>query len=296
MRSCISFEFNDNAFIIIAICYGVVGLMVVISNSIIFVAMIKDPLKKLRTTFNYLVVNLCICDLLNGFVSIPLLLVEFRFDESQRETILNPKTLICYILPNIISVAVFFSMCAVSIDRYKAIVHPIKYRQNISWRRCIKYTLSIWLLAILSSSLLLINNVIVTVAWMNIIIVTLATLLLIVYFRLKKSLRSHNAEFEERMKESLTASPEVIKNRLKTEQKIMRVYSVILITVLITTIPGLVIFNIIGLYHVDCLFGFVVQTIRILLLFSNSVINPLVCIFMLKDFKESIKLMFCCGS
>ena len=96
------------------------------------------------------------------------------------------------------------------------------------------------------------------------------------------------------MKESLTASQETVKNRLKTEQKITRVYSVILMTVLITTLPGLVILDIIELYGVDCLFGFVGLTFRTLLLCSNSVMNPLVCMFMLKDFKESIKVMFCC--
>ena len=209
---------------------------------------------------------------------------------------LNSSGIIHFILPNTILFAVFFSMCALSIDRYKAIIHPIKYRQNMCWRRCIKYTLSILVLAILSSSLLLINNKTVTIAWMDIIGVMITILLLIVYIRLKKSLYSYNKEFEKRMKESLTVSQETIKIRLKTEQKITRVYSVILITVLITLLPGLVIFDFTVLYDVDCLEGLIANYVRIFLLFLTSVLNPLVCIFMLKDFKESIKIMVCCGS
>ena len=89
MTNCTSFEINDNAFHIKDICYGIVGLMAAISNSIILVAMIKDSLKKLRTTFNYLVVNLCICDLLNGIVTIPSMLMEIRSLEKYRKYMLD---------------------------------------------------------------------------------------------------------------------------------------------------------------------------------------------------------------
>ena len=200
-----------------------------------------------------------------------------------------------FILPNTILFAVFFSMCALSIDRYKAIIHPIKYRQNMCWRRCIKFTLSIWFLSIALASLaLLFKTIVLSLIYTNICFTLNGLVQLMVYFRVKKAIHFHNTEFEERMIESLIASPEIIKSRLKTEQKITRVYSVILMTVLITTLPGLVILDIIELYGVDCLFGFVVIIVRLFVLCLNSAINPLVCMFMLRDFKESIKVIFCC--
>ena len=126
------------------------------------------------------------------------------------------------------------------------------------------------------------------------IVIPIATILVMVYFRVKKALRSHHTEFEERMKESLTASQKTIKNRLKTEQKITRVYAIVLITFLVTVIPGVIMFDIVALLDGYCLFGFVVNHMRVLLLILNSVMNPLVCLSMLKDFKESIKMMFYC--
>ena len=296
MTNCTSFEINDNVFHIKDICYGIVGLMPAISNSIILVAMIKDPLKKLRTTFNYLVVNLCICDLLNGIVTIPSMLMEIRSLEKYRKYMLDSSGTIHLFLPNTILFAVFFSMCALSIDRYKAIVHPIKYRQNMCWRRCVKYTMLIWLFAIFLASLaFLIKTVVLSLIYTNTCFTLNGLVQLMVYFRVKKAIHSHNTEFEEKMKESLTASQETVKNRLKTEQKITRVYFVILMTVLITTLPGLVILDFTALYQdVDCLVGFIAFNVRLLLLYSNSVMNPLVCMFMLKNFKETIKVMFCC--
>ena len=255
MANCTTFEISKNAYVTVAICYGIVGLVAVISNSIIILAMIKDPLKKLRTTFNYLVVNLCICDLLNGCVALPLFLVQLRSFESYRNIMLNSSGIIHFILPNTILFAVFFSMCALSIDRYKAIIHPIKYRQNMCWRRCIKFTLSIWFLSMALASLaLLFKTVVLSLIYTNICFTLNGLVQLMVYFRVKKAIRSHNTEFEERMIESLIASPEIIKSRLKTEQKITRVYSVILMTVLITTLPGLVILDIIELYGVCLLY------------------------------------------
>ena len=296
MTNCTSFEISNNIFIVIAVCYGIVGLMAAIFNSMIFLAMVKDPLKKLRTTFNYLVVNLCVFDFLNGVIGLPLFFIQFRFLDTHNETpTSNWLSIICSILPNTILIGVFYSICALSIDRYKAIVHPIKYRQNMSWRRCIKYMLALWFVAISSSLMFLINNIVVATAWRNFNVILVSVVLLIVYIRVRKSLRSHNTEFEERMKESLIASQETVKSRLKTEQKITRVYSVILMTVLITTLPGLVILDFTALYQdVDCLVGFIAFNVRLLLLYSNSVMNPLVCMFMLKNFKESIKVMFCC--
>ena len=253
--------------------------------------MIKDPLKKLRTTFNYLVVNLCVCDLIDGVIGLPLFLVPIRFNAIMSSSL----SVIFYFLSNIIFFAVSYSMCALSIDRYRAIMHPIKYRHDMSWTRCIKYTLGLWLLAIVSSLLFLMNNEIVSSVWINVNIILISAILVIVYVCVKKALRTRHAKFEERTEGSLPASPETVKNRLKTEQRVTLVYVIILITVLVTTLPVLVIFDIMWLYQdVYCLVGFIAFNVRVLLLYSNSVMNPLVCMFMLKNFKESIKVMFCC--
>ena len=221
------------------------------------------------------------------------LLYHYLWYKNVSTNLFQKRSILLY-LENPILYAASFSMCALSIDRYQAIVNPIKYRQNMSMGRCIKYTVSIWLLAIFSSLPYFIYNKIVNLIWMNFSLIFFAVVLLVVYLRVKKALGSHYTEFEGRMKESLTSSQETIKNRLKTEQKITRVYVIVLITVLVTGIPALIMLDIVELHNGDCLFGFVVKNVRLLLFSMNSVINPLVCMVMLRDFKESIKMMFYC--
>ena len=302
MSDCTQLEISSTVLIIISVLYGIVGLIAVISNTIILVAMIKDPLKRLRTTFNYLVVNLSVCDFLDGAVALPLLVyfnyyTHYYSDHYRKSNKIMTISLGVF-LPNTIQLAVGFSMCALSIDRYKAIVYPIKYRQNVSWVRCIKYTLSIWVLAIVGTLPLafLLKNELANTIYMNVCPILIGTIMSIFYFRVKNVLRLNNTEFEEKMKESLTVSQEIITNRLKTEQKITRVYVIILVTVLATSLPGIVLLDISAfLYGHDCMFVFIVSCVRLLLLAINSVTNAWICIFMLKDFRESMKIMLCSG-
>ena len=58
--------------ILIGTIYGAAALLCVLLNTIIVVALIKDPLKKLRKLFNFLVIHLCLCDLAAGLFSFPL--------------------------------------------------------------------------------------------------------------------------------------------------------------------------------------------------------------------------------
>ena len=295
---CTKLEISSTVLIIISILYGTVGLAAVILNAVILLAMIKDPLKRLRTTFNYLVVNLSVCDFLDGAVALPLLVYFNYYSDHYRKLNQMVTTSLGVFLPNTIQLAVGFSMCALSIDRYKAIVYPIKYRQNVSWTRCVKYTLSIWVLAIVGTLplALLSKNELADTIYMNVCPVFIGAVMSIVFLRVKNVLRSNHTEFEDKMKESLTASQDHIANRLKTEQKITRVYTIILVTVLATSLPGLILLDVSTfLYGNDCFFVFVVSCVRLLLLAINSVTNAWICMFLLKDFRESIRVMLCGG-
>jgi len=95
------------------------------------------------------------------------------------------------------------------------------------------------------------------------------------------------------MYDSLTASQELIENRMKTERKVTGVYILILSIFLGTLIPGLMLLDLyVFVYYKQCMLGFLFNTIRYFLVTVNSVANPWVCTMRLKDFKNSIRAMF----
>ena len=55
-----------------AIIGSVFCIVITFGNLMIVIAVLKDPLKKLRSPFNYFVANLAVADLIVGSVSMPI--------------------------------------------------------------------------------------------------------------------------------------------------------------------------------------------------------------------------------
>jgi len=49
-----------------------ISVFAIVGNSLIIVLVIKDPLNKLRSPFNYFLVNLAVSDLIIGVVTMPI--------------------------------------------------------------------------------------------------------------------------------------------------------------------------------------------------------------------------------
>jgi len=61
-------------FTVIFVIYGIIAFFIIVLNLLIIIAVLKDPLKKLRNMFSYLLEHLCICNLLAGAVLMPLMI------------------------------------------------------------------------------------------------------------------------------------------------------------------------------------------------------------------------------
>ena len=94
---------------------GAIGLIAVLDNSIIIAAVIKDPLKRLRTPFNYFLINLAVVDLILGSVIMPLV-VYMQYEESIGELTpqLNNVTRMTYFT---VGMASLLCLIVLSIDR-----------------------------------------------------------------------------------------------------------------------------------------------------------------------------------
>lgn len=134
------------ATIIIVLIESVMGLIIIIGNSVVIYVMTRE--KKLRKLSNYHITSLAVADLLVGIVVIPIEIFVVIFMVKNMNNI--ETTLIslftqvitlgtqdfqsCLALGSVamgIFIVSIFSLLVVSIDRYLAVCHSSIYRNNI---------------------------------------------------------------------------------------------------------------------------------------------------------------------
>jgi len=125
------------------VVYIVLFIIAIIGNLLIVWIVFKD--RRLKTTTNYLIVNMAISDLISAAFGFPTLIVHQYFD--QRWLIGGVLgNILCKMTAYLINVAFPVSTCScvgVAIDRYYAVAHPT----NKPLRK-IKYTIAgIWIVS-----------------------------------------------------------------------------------------------------------------------------------------------------
>ena len=293
--------------ILIGTIYGAAALACVLLNSIIVLALVKDPLKKLRKLFNFLVIHLCFCDLAAGLFSFPLtcyglFLWQNKEPTSHKGGILNPDnfnqildigTLIATPIVNCSVLATIF----LSYDRYKAITQPMQYRQNASLKRFLCYIGIAWPSAlIISFSAIVLSNKITLVIFNLTISLIQIIFRAVMYYRVRKVFkgRVNNAVVENLLSSStsMTGNDTVVTTRLEKNKRAVSTISLIFFM-------QLLVFMIINSQIVISYFDKSTvhkKTFLIIYLFAplNGIYNPLVCMLRMTDFKDSIKAMFSC--
>ena len=101
--------------IISRVIFAVIGLL---SNSLLLVRLIKDPLKCFRNSSSYFVTNLCISDILT---SLTVIAITFW----RNSCIDGVRVYIFFRVPLYIS---FSSILTMAFDRYISSCHPLKYK------------------------------------------------------------------------------------------------------------------------------------------------------------------------
>ena len=108
-----------------ALCAGV------LSHLLLFICLIKDPLKCFRNSVTYLVTNLALSDFI---VCVTGLLTLFGVNRPS----------VVYI-SDIAMIVSLFSIISIAFDRYLLTVHPFKHRVLLNGRRIAFWNVSLWL-------------------------------------------------------------------------------------------------------------------------------------------------------
>ena len=135
--------------VVLASLNGVSGFLTIAGNSIILLALYKTPFLK-KTTSNYFVGSLACADLSVGLFANSLYVALSGFVSLQEiQQLKNAETFVWLLTTTVTT----FNLCFVAIDRYVAIVRPLRYSQVITTNRVFRAAICIWIFAVLFASI-----------------------------------------------------------------------------------------------------------------------------------------------
>ncbi|XP_053934621.1 D(3) dopamine receptor [Cuculus canorus] len=129
-----------------ALCYCILILAIIFGNVLVCLAVLKE--RTLQTTTNYLVVSLAVADLLVATLVMPWVVYlevtggVWTFSRICCDIFVTMDVMMC--------TASILNLCAISIDRYTAVVKPVQYQYNTGQSSCRRVSLMIaivWMLA-----------------------------------------------------------------------------------------------------------------------------------------------------
>nr|XP_004666915.2 D(3) dopamine receptor isoform X2 [Jaculus jaculus] len=129
-----------------ALSYCVVILVIIFGNSLVCAAVLRE--RVLQTTTNYLVVSLAVADLLVATLVMPWVVYlevtggVWNFSRICCDVFVTLDVMMC--------TASILNLCAISIDRYTAVVMPVRYQHGTGQSSCRRVALmitTVWVLA-----------------------------------------------------------------------------------------------------------------------------------------------------
>lgn len=129
-------------------CVSIILMLINIpGNLLVILAVALDPNKNLRNSFNFLVTNLAVADLVVGLVTDPLS-IHIHFKEGKNHAISDAEIKAIHMSYFISCTASVLSIILLACDRYLALVYPTRHRLIMSRPTLLLSIILIWVVSI----------------------------------------------------------------------------------------------------------------------------------------------------
>ena len=260
----------------------VVCILGVVSNALLLVAFIKDPLKCFRNSGTYLVMNLSVSDFLTCLLCLVLNIIRR----------ISSHWVLGFFINLMVGVS-FVSMASISIDRFLMVSSPIRHRILMKGKIIVLWIAGIWIVNILIAFILIISDVSYTnekrglCAYSLIVIILSSVIYSSTYYKLKK--QSRNMTLQN------SAEGRAQEIRILKEKRFLKTIIIIACIAFICIVQFFVLFFFFDLSF----FANDVQTFTIFFVASavifqiNFAVNPLIYILRLPNYRKAFCLLYC---
>ena len=273
-----------------------ISIVVSVGNFLVVIAVIWNPYKDLRTPFNYFVANLSFADLVVGLVLGPLSTIFHIFEGLDMQKQFQPLQEAVHVVFFTFCTASLFSLTALALDRYLAVMYPLSYRTNLNPVRALLISLLLWIVSILLSMIYFIvgyNRY--RFIFANTAVAVTIIELIFTNAKILKHLRLKMQQWG-----TLHGSTEenlIMKQLMTWEKKITKTLVIVMLLFLTFYLPSYVFICIINLCtDCDCMFINWIRDIQWLLVMTNSAVNPFVYAWRLESYRRVFRsILVTCG-
>ena len=264
-------------------------LVITTGNFMILILVIINPLKKLRSPFNYFVVNLAVADLIVGMISMPVTIyfhvLEYLKKKSDAVLLIRFSHMTLFISLTASLLCLMF----LSIDRYIAITFPMKYRSNLSWKKYWIASFIILLISVAFSSIYFTTGYIdFLVIYINTAVIIVGITLIMTCTRVYRFLRAQSQRIKKITKTESGHGKASEASRKSHQYRVTRVFLWIVFLFLVCYIPATIVVYVLKFHSTrNCEFIHIMRDISFYLVSVNSCINPFVHAFKNKHYKDA---------
>lgn len=262
---------------------AILCVITVPGNILICWAIVKDPNKELRSSFNYLVLNLAIADLITGMITEPSFVV-FHAREAMRYEVMN-RVEIVHIAYFITCTASVLSIAALATERYLTVTST--YRRTCSRSRTIATSIGIWIFSFSVSFIYFATGFYTFVfVFANTTVIATFIIITFAYIRIYQSLHAHVEHGE------TTCSDRMMEQRLKYEKKATRSFLFVLFVFICCNVSSCVMVYVILLCDVcSCDVIHWLRDFQFVMALVNCAANQFLYAWRMPTFKRAFKLL-----
>ena len=286
-------ELSKEVKIILSTWYGLAGLTAIIGNAIVLWLVARY--ESLRTISNLFLTSLAAADFLVGLVIDPVWIFTrcLRYNPDTYLRVYSKGNDYLWIHT---TVATTFNLCCVSLDRYLAIIHPLRYQDILTKRRCYVLIATVWFTSfILPCSRFLVKDSSVAL-WLSFTIVTVLMPMIIIVFSSIRILKAA-AEQSKKIRTNNTLQNQEVVRRGRKNSKAAMTISIVVGLFVVCWLPSLVTSLVNYFTSDDCgiarpLLYYPVWTSVEALAFTSSGINPWVYCLRHDEFYKALARTF----
>lgn len=259
-------------------------------NFLVCLAVLKDPFHELRTPFNYLLFSLAAADLIVGIVMDPIS-AAFHFGEGLKLDLLDIRVL--HILYFIVCTASILTLAALSVDRYYAVMTPLRYKTKLTPRRAFLASFVIWVVALSASmAYFKLGFILYSFIFANTSVLFTTAVLCFVYTNIYRRLRMQIKTWGRRQAttvEERSKQKQKLQN-MKIERKATKSLVLVLLTFILCFTPACVMIYILKFCaKCNCILIHWLRDLQFVIVLLNSGINPFLYAWRMPQFKRALR-------